>query len=232
MSQPHRINRAHAASIGQDTVRIILDGQYRTAAGRRVELRDLIERSVRGTKSYPPGNEPRSDRVGEWPTVVEVTNQSTLDAGKRLVESGRRVVALNFASAKNPGGGFLGGSRAQEESLCRASGLYAAIKDDPMYEYHRRRSDSMYTNYAIYSPDVPVFKDDDGNLLDEPWLCSFITAPAANAKVVLERDRWRGEEIREEMWRRVLKVLGIAAEHGHETLVLGAWGCGVFGNDT
>jgi uncharacterized protein (TIGR02452 family) len=33
------------------------------------------------------------------------------------------------------------------------------------------------------------------------------------------------------METRVAKVLAIAAIHGHEALVLGAWGCGVFGND-
>ena len=50
-------------------------------------------------------------------------------------------------------------------------------------------ADAMYSAYAIYSPDVPVFRDDEGTLLDKPFLCSFITLPAPNANVVLERDR-------------------------------------------
>jgi uncharacterized protein (TIGR02452 family) len=33
------------------------------------------------------------------------------------------------------------------------------------------------------------------------------------------------------MEERVNRVLGVAALHGHEVLVLGAWGCGVFRND-
>ena len=57
------------------------------------------------------------------------------------------------ASAKHPGGGFLGGARAQEESLARSSGLYACINGNPMYDHHKAHGDAMYTDYAIYSPD-------------------------------------------------------------------------------
>src|SRR5262249_43635470 len=150
---------------------------------------------------------------------------------RRLVEEGRNVVALNFASATHPGGGFLTGSRAQEESLARSSGLYACLAGQPMYAFHQGRRDPLYTSYALYSPDVPVFRTDDGTLLEEPWRCSFITAAAVNAKAVLQRYPSRRPEIRQAMHERVHKVLAIAAVHGHDTLVLGAWGCGAFGND-
>jgi uncharacterized protein (TIGR02452 family) len=53
-----------------------------------------------------------------------------------------------------------------------------------------------------------------------------------NAKVVLERDPSRKSQIRDAMRRRIAKVLSIAAFHNHDTLVLGAWGCGVFGNES
>jgi len=88
---------------------------------------------------------------------------------------------LNFASATHPGGGFLSGARAQEEYLARSSGLYACIRDNPMYAFHRSRSDPHYTNYAVYSPEVPVFRSDDGSLLDEPYTVGIITSPAVNA---------------------------------------------------
>jgi uncharacterized protein (TIGR02452 family) len=100
-----------------------------------------------------------------------------------------------------------------------------------MYGFHRDQGDPLYSNYAIYSPDVPVFRSDDGALLERPYLCSFITAPAVNAKVVLERDPARRAEVRDAMRERVRKVLTIAAHYSHDAPVLGAWGCGVFGND-
>jgi len=33
------------------------------------------------------------------------------------------------------------------------------------------------------------------------------------------------------MWLRILKVLAAGIVHGHDSIVLGAWGCGAFGND-
>src|SRR5208283_3500713 len=111
-----------------------------------------------------------------------------LEAARRLIAERCRPAVLNFASATQPGGGFLSGSRAQEESLARSSGLYACLSGNPMYEFHRTRRDAMYTDYFVYSPDVPVFRTDEGNLLEQPWRCSFITAPAVNAKAVLKRD--------------------------------------------
>jgi uncharacterized protein (TIGR02452 family) len=225
------INRSAAAELGQDTVRILDAGQYTNPAGKVVEIRDAVQRAVEGARSFPPSHPLPAVPPARRQTVTEVENESTLAAAHRLVELGFRPVALNFASAKHPGGGFLGGARAQEESLARSSGLYACLVDNPMYEFHKRQGDPFYSNYALYAPDVPVFRDDEGALLREPYLCSFITAPAVNAKIVLERRPSARPQIREAMRLRIAKVLTIAAMHGHEALVLGAWGCGVFGND-
>jgi uncharacterized protein (TIGR02452 family) len=225
------IDRKRAAELGREAVEILESGHYRADDGTTVTIASLVSQAVAGTASYPP----------DWPrppiaprgksTCLDVVNETTLDAARRLTAQGSRPVALNFASAKNPGGGFLSGARAQEESLARASGLYACLNGHEMYAFHRARKDAMYTDYAIYSPDVPVFRSDSGALLAQPYLCSFITSPAVNAKVVLERAPSRGREIRIAMAERIAKVLTIAALHDHEALILGAWGCGAFGND-
>ena len=225
------MNRKRASELGRETVAIVEARRYTTEAGKDVEIGPLVRRAVESSKTYPPGYElPLPASSGRTP-VINVANETTLVAAHRLVDDGYRPAALNFASAKNPGGGFLSGARAQEESLARSSALFACLDGNPMYEFHRTRRDPKYTDYAIYSPDVPVIRADDGTLLDEPYLCSFITCPAVNAKVVLKRDPSRRSEIRKAMDTRVNKVLAIAAIHGHEALVLGAWGCGVFGND-
>jgi uncharacterized protein (TIGR02452 family) len=226
------LKRSTAAAYGREAVEIIEAGSYTAVNGDRVEIADLVRQAVEGTRTYPPDDSVPFPGHGTKPTVFAVQNQSTLAAARQLAHAGHRPVALNFASAKHPGGGFLGGARAQEESLCRSSALYACLLNNQMYDFHRASSDELYSHYAIYSPDVPVFRDDDGDLLATPYLCSFITCPAANAKVVLERDRGRRSAIRKAMKERVERVLAIAAAHDHEALVLGAWGCGVFGNDT
>src|SRR5207253_5281746 len=113
---------------------------------------------------------------------VEVTAETTLSAARRLATTGARVIALNFASAKNPGGGFLAGSQAQEESLARSSALYACLEPQrEFYEHNRALRSALYSDHILFSPGVPVFRDDAGRLLDEPYLVSFITAPAVNA---------------------------------------------------
>ena len=225
------IDRKRAIELGRETAAILEAERYKTESGKIVEIGESVRNAAANTKSYPPGCELRIPKVSERTTLIEVANETTLAAARRLLDEGHRPVALNFASAKSPGGGFLNGGRAQEESLARASGLYACLDGNEMYEFHRGRRDPMYTDYAIYSPNVPVIRNDDGTLLDNPYQCSIITSPAVNAKPVLERHPSRRAEIRDAMKTRIAKVLAIAAIHGHEALVLGAWGCGAFGND-
>jgi uncharacterized protein (TIGR02452 family) len=224
------MKRSTARQLAHETVSILREGRYTTATGECVDIRDALRRAADGTISYPPEAALPPVRTGDLPTRFEVVNETTLAAARRLLAEGHGVVALNFASAKNPGGGFLNGALAQEESLCRASGLYGCIAGTPMYAHHAGTRGGFYTNYAIYSPDVPVIRTDDGELLAEPYLCSFITAPAVNAGRAA-RDHGPSA-IRDEMEQRVHKVLSLAAGHGHDAAILGAWGCGAFQNDT
>jgi len=221
-------SRTRAAAIARDTLEILAGGHYQNGTGANVPIKHLLDAARTGTVTYPPDEQLERFTTSDRATSFEVVNITTLDAARNLVAEGFNPVALNFASARHPGGGFLGGARAQEESLCRASGLYPCINGNPMYRYHAGLSGGWYSNYAIYSPAVPVIKDDRGELLDEPYLCGFVTAPAVNAGVIRDRQR---EPIREEMRERIEKVLTIMASHGHDAAVLGAWGCGVFKND-
>ena len=98
-----------------------------------------------------------------------------IDAGSRpwAGRQGARVAALDFASARDPGGGFLAGARAQEDSLARASGLYALLLDDPMSDHHRSRKDPFYTAWVIDRPDVPVFRLDERQLIGQERRCEI-----------------------------------------------------------
>jgi uncharacterized protein (TIGR02452 family) len=220
-------SRKKAAEIARDTVEIVTSGRYTNRRGQKIAVRHLVETAMNGTVSYPPDAPLPSFVPSDRRTVFDVVNDTTLAAARQLVAEGYEPAALNFASARHPGGGFLNGARAQEESLCRASALYYCINGNAMYRHHAH-TDAYYTNYALYSPAVPVFKDDDGEPLDEPYLCAIVTAPAVNAGALRAADHRR---VRKEMEERVEKVLALMAGHGHDAAVLGAWGCGVFKND-
>jgi uncharacterized protein (TIGR02452 family) len=222
-------SRKRAAEIARDTIEVVTSGRYTNRHGQKVAVRHLVEAAMNGTVSYPPDAAPPAFTPAGHRTAFEVVNDTTLEAARRLVAEAFTPAALNFASARQPGGGFLNGARAQEESLCRASALYYCINGNAMYRHHAR-ADAFYTNYALYSPAVPVFKDDEGEPLDAPYPCAFVTAPAVNAGALRDTDR-KPSRIRKEMEERVEKVLAVMAGHGHDAAVLGAWGCGVFKND-
>jgi uncharacterized protein (TIGR02452 family) len=233
------VARTNRKQLAEQTLQIIRQGWYESASGRRVEVGESISRSVAATTSIRPQDwddihRSAAERAahGVGSPSIEVTGETTLAAARRLSAEHDDVLALNFASAKNPGGGFLGGSQAQEESLARSSALYATLQAAPDYYAANRRCDSAYyTEWMIHSPAVPVFRDDDGTLLDQPDEISFITAPAANASALRQHGQFDAAKIQRVMLRRTVNLLALAASRGHGTLVLGAWGCGVFGND-
>ena len=158
-----------------------------------------------------------------------------MNAASRLVnqEGYKKVLCLNFASAKNPGGGFLNGSQAQEESLARATGLYPCISQMmEMYDKNRNSSSCLYLDDMIYSPQVPVIRDDNDQLLDKPFLISILTVPAVNAGAVRKNGKKQEiNKIESTMLQRTERLLSVAAVNNYKVLVLGAWGCGVFKNN-
>jgi len=110
--------------------------------------------------------------------------------------------------------------------------VYSCIEPQRIYYEENRRTESLiYTDHLIWSPAVPFFRDERLDLLERPFLLSVITAPAANAGEELRRRPESHAAIREALARRARLVLAAAMHFRHRTLVLGAWGCGVFRND-
>lgn len=220
------IERGTAMDLGRSAVSISRSGCYLNRADEQVDLKQLVNDAVADKVSIPPDQSLADSADNAFDeTTVQVTNETTLIAAQRLAESGRKPLALNFANGVSPGGGFLSGARAQEEVLCRSSGLFLTLLDDPMYEHHRQREQPDSTDWSIYSPHVPVFRNDSGTELDQPWLLSFLTCAAPYAPTI-------GQPLSGDLLqRRIHRVLAIARAFGYHNLVLGAWGCGAFGND-
>lgn len=220
------ISRDVAAALGQSALEAARAGFYVTKNGQKVVWRDAVQAACSAKLSIRPDDIlPNNEQSAFKETRVQVTNETTLGASRHLVERGLRPLALNFANGIHPGGGFLHGARAQEEVLCRSSSLYLTLVDDPMYEEHKKRPQPDSTDWAIYSPYVPVFRMDDGTELQHPWLLSFITCAAPYAPTIGQPQS--GDLLQ----KRIHRVLAIARSYGHAALVLGAWGCGVFAND-
>jgi len=220
---------ARLRGVAAETERIVAAGAYRAPDGREVPLAAAVAAARAGTRLYGPEPVPVSVAADAEP-VFEVTGESSTEAARRLADA--PVAVLNFASARNPGGGYLNGAQAQEEALCRASALYTCLLEArAFYDHHRAHRDPFYTDRVIHSPAVPVFRDDRGALLERPYRAGFLTAAAPNAGVVRRTAPERASELPAALARRAEQVLGTAAAQGYRRLVLGAWGCGVFQND-
>lgn len=220
------LDRAFLAQLGRSAVTALADGGYVGPDGAWVDWREQVQTAVATKVSLPPTAPLRKPPPVTFTTTrVQVCNESTLAAAFRLHEQYPRVLALNFANGVNPGGGFLHGARAQEEALCRSSALYATLEGDPMYAAHRARPRRDSSAWAIYSPDVPFFRSDDGALLAQPWP---LTVVSCAAPIIPEIPRAEAAEL---LGERIRRVLAIAHAYGHPALVLGAWGCGAFRND-
>ena len=218
------LNRA--AELGRSAVDATTRGYYVNGYGDKVDWSKAVARARSLKQSIPPDVTLQISRSTHLPdTRVRICNNTTLQAACRLIEEGLKPLALNFANGICPGGGFLRGARAQEEVLCRSSPLYSTLVDDPMYEYHRNRQEPDSSDWVIYSPDVPVFRSDIGTELDEPWILSFLTSAAPYASSIGQ------PESGDLLQKRIHRILAVAAAYGYEALVLGAWGCGAFGND-
>lgn len=230
-------NRNQRLAAAEETLKFIQQGFY-PFAQQTVDLRPAIEHSVAHSVCYPPdgfddilSEAKRRIVLMNFNTEIVVKNSSVLEAAQMLCRHASSVGCLNFASAKNPGGGFLSGSQAQEESLARSSTLYASLSAFPeMYEFNRGRKTALYSDYMIYSPDVAFFRDDANNLLSSPYKLSVITSPAVNVGAILQNSPDELPQAEDVMLKRMDKILALFIYHGIEHLLLGAWGCGVFRN--
>lgn len=161
----------------------------------------------------------------EKPQII-VTSSDSFGPDTELV--------LNFANGYRPGGGYLHGASAQEESLCRESTLYASISSGPariMYESNRRSSDPFNTDYMLLSPFVEVFRDDRNRFLPSPRTTAVLTAAAPNLRYDPKMRGVPQDAVDHYMICRIRQILTVCAGKDYKSLTLGAWGCGAFGHD-
>lgn len=188
----------------------------------------------------------RQDRYTE-PCQIYVSRRRILETAQDLCRRypGRRVGILNAASATNPGGGVIRGRNAQEECLCICSTLYPCLNTKRLlqgyYNDHQRRNDSLYTDACIYTPGIIGIKTDTRwpeRMEESEWFTVDVIscaepdlregsfeAAAVGGRILITED-----EKKELLYSRVKGILQLAMENRIDVLVLGAFGCGTFGN--
>ena len=163
-------------------------------------------------------------------TLIQVTNETTLGAAKRLTNEGKNPLVLNFATGIVPGVDLFHEARLQEHVLCRSSVLNATLNNFKIFISNKVQRYPSSIDWAIYSPQVPVFRNADGTenehrsfeneLVDNTWCINVISCVAPFSESII------AEGYAELLRQEIDRVLAIAEAYGYTELVLCAWGCG------
>ena len=186
---------------------------------------DEIDKAVKASVIYDNSNVKPATKDGTFHGTL--TKKDTVSALFNLPNGFQHICVLNFASYKNPGGKFLEGSSAQEESLCHESFLFNVLKELPdYYEWNKHHlNHGLYTNRAIYTPNV-LFQH---GLYS--WHADVLTCAAPNRSCI-RYGRFTEKENDAALKSRIDFIANIIAEHKElDAVILGAFGCGVFKQD-
>lgn len=238
--------RGHLRNIAAQTLEVLEIGSYtlpRANANVSHDLGARIELLKTGTRYYPADSHlstwsaSHPQHVTPTPVQISILEKSTIEGARALSSTltsqglADKIGLLNFASAKNPGGGFINGAQAQEESLARSSTLYASLMTSSaqqFYTSHKCDPQAGYYSHAmIYSPGVVFFRNDDGSWT-EPLEADVLVSAAVNAGVARRTGEDAEAQIEAVMRERMARVLFLFSEQGVRNVVLGSFGTGVF----
>lgn len=210
-------------------------------------LAESIKKSTKGQKIILEADSLPAQNLNlyEKEARVVVSKKRTYEAACGY--KGTKTAVHNFASASNPGGGVVKGSEAQEECLCRCSGLYFNLIVKSMWEGyytpHRNAHDSIHNDDIIYTPDVIVFKSDSASprlMPEKDWYqVDVITCAAPNLRPNPTNSmnpadgrpvKVSDKELLALHEKRLRRILEVAVSEGVESIILGAFGCGAFMN--
>ena len=242
--------RALLTKVFTHNLDIFRDGAYRTETDRVVTL-PVSGTFVENSEMFSAPIELKNDTIGDRPLLyhfVQVVNQDCILATRDLVEQGYNPAVLNMASLYHPGGGVLQGSGAQEEELCRRStlaislyqfslpgGRYGDLADMVRVKRRAERYPMDNTYGGIYSPDITFFRgtqEEGYALLDETFQAAVISVASLNYNPKHGHNTLDNGNIPEAdkpiLKEKIRTILRIGALKGHDSLVLGALGCGAF----
>lgn len=146
-----------------------------------------------------------------------------------LLKNKDRPLILIFGSAYKPGGGVLNGAKAQEEDISRHTTFYFQVKDNNEF-YGLTHKDYNYSDYALYVEKGLMLTDIYNIKLKEYKEVSFITIAAPNLSAFRKNKiNINEDDIYKIYKRRLQSFFNFAELKGYKEVIVGPWGCGVFG---
>lgn len=220
----------------EDTMKILKQGNYEKD-GRNIQLKLSAEQREEIQVYLPDDVKTICNKTDFKPTAAEsdgcIHTCENIDsyalARKRVAEGVAKVLVLNLASPVHPGGGVRRGERAQEEDLCRKSSLLLSLESktaSKYYEYNKSLHSFMGSDALMLTPSVEIIKDENGVLLEETVIVSVLAPKVSGGKEGMTETAYR-----QLVYNRIVGMLKSAAFFGYRNLILGAWGCGAYGND-
>lgn len=163
---------------------------------------------------------------------ISVIDADTISAAWNAhAEPSAKIAILNFASFRHPGGGFMTGAMAQEESICHHTNLYnALVAQQAWYDENEHIINRcLYQNRAILTYDVSIIARGIGKFVpvENVFQADFLTCASPNAGAAAKKGVSE-EEINCAIEQRVSYAVELLAGRGYTHTILGAFGCGAF----
>ncbi|MBQ0092794.1 MAG: TIGR02452 family protein [Clostridiales bacterium] len=185
------------------------------------------------------------------PPEASCVNADCADVAEGLIRDGFHPAILNLASATSPCGGYHDGASAQEESISRMSTLSQSLYrfGDPKYKHIREaelpNTPGVYPldlNFGgVYSPTVTFFRHGEEEfyaIREDKFDCPVITVASLSNREkngytndqrrYFKADEYLTAEGCEIEKNKIRTIFRIALDNGHDSVVLGAFGCGVY----
>lgn len=222
----------------RNTVILVNNGFYFTEENERV-IFDSEMPMVEGTRFYNTEILIDRDTSTDWDTIIEVQNIDCLECACNMIDEGYNPAVLNMANRRNPGGGVTTGAGAQEETLFRRTNLFRSLYQFADYagNYGVKKSHFQYPLDrdfgGVYTPGVTLFREDEAHgykLMDQPVKMSIISVAGMNRPKLTPDGLQIIASLTDAVKNKIRTILRIGIVHNHDSLVLGALGCGAFRN--
>jgi uncharacterized protein (TIGR02452 family) len=229
---PNCYNPPELKRVWESTHEILKKGQYLSSEGTLCQFGERLAQAVAETERYLGAGDPVRHE-SQYQTEFVVIERDCLEEAQTLQENGFSVLILNLANAHNAGGGYKGGAKAQEEDLCRRSGLAFCL--DSSLGAQQQNLYPFAASGGVYSPHVPVFRAGPNHhykFLNQVTYLSFASVAAIQGPRLIEKDGklFLSENDANLTKEKIRTQLKMALDHNHDGLVLGAFGCGAFCN--